>query len=107
MDTRYVIEELCEVLTSKLVSRAGVTGPHNVVLWASGELGPSEHEEKRLHVAHAAFRNMDTGQCRQQSPVLGYVAQSSSRGRLALDGDPTRSLSGRGGRRCCFDGGRL
>lgn len=53
METSDVVQELCDVLTSKLVaSLAGVKDPGQVRKWARGELRPGQPAEQRLRFAH-------------------------------------------------------
>jgi hypothetical protein len=49
METPVVVQELCDVLTSKLVAAlAGVKDPGQVRKWARGVLEPTQPAEQRL-----------------------------------------------------------
>jgi hypothetical protein len=56
-----VVLELCDVLTSRLVSAlAGVKDPGQVRKWARGELEPTQPAQQRLRFAHDVLHEMES-----------------------------------------------
>jgi hypothetical protein len=81
MDTSEVVQELCDVLTSKLVaSLAGVKDPGQVRKWARGALEPTRPAQQRLRFAHDVLHEIESAQGRKVAqawalsinPRLGY-----------------------------------
>lgn len=81
METSAVVQELCEVLTSKLVAAlAGVKDPGQVRKWARGELKPIQPAEQRLRFAYDLIQEIESVQGRRVAqawalsinPRLGY-----------------------------------
>jgi len=63
METSDIVQELCEVLTSKLVAGlAGVKDPGQVRKWARGELNPTQPAEQRLRFAHDVIQEVGSAQ---------------------------------------------
>lgn len=81
MDTSEVVQELCDVLTSKLVaSLAGVKDPGQVRKWARGGLEPTQPAQQRLRFAHDILHEIEGAQGKKVAqawalsinPRLGY-----------------------------------
>lgn len=81
METSEVVQELCDVLTSRLVAAiAGVKDPGQVRKWARGELEPTQPAEQRLRFAHDVLHEIESTQGKKVAqawaisvnPRLGY-----------------------------------
>jgi hypothetical protein len=81
METSEVVQELCEVLTSKLVAAlSGVKDPGQVRKWARAELQPTQPAEQRLRFALDVIQEIEGTHGRKVAqawalsinPVLNY-----------------------------------
>lgn len=81
METSDVVQELCDVLTSKLVaSLSGVKDPGQVRKWARGGLEPTQPAQQRLRFAHDILNEIEGAQGKRAAqwwatsanPRLGY-----------------------------------
>ncbi|QHK18522.1 hypothetical protein GU243_00535 [Pseudarthrobacter psychrotolerans] len=81
METSEVVQELCDVLTSKLVAGlSGVKDPGQVRKWARGDLQPTQPAQQRLRFAHDVIQEIESAQGRRVAqawamsinPRLGY-----------------------------------
>ncbi|WP_427008682.1 hypothetical protein [Pseudarthrobacter sp. H2] len=81
METSEVVQELCDVLTSKLVAGlAGVKDPGQARKWARGELEPTQPAQQRLRFAHDVIKEIESAQglrvaqawAMSINPRLGY-----------------------------------
>jgi hypothetical protein len=81
METSEVVQELCDVLTSKLVAAlAGVKDPGQLRKWARGVLEPTQPAEQRLRFAHEVLHEIASAQGMEgaqawaltANPRLGY-----------------------------------
>jgi len=63
MEISEVVQELCDVLTSKLVAAlAGIQDPGQVRKWAEGALEPTPSARERLRFAHELLREIASAQ---------------------------------------------
>jgi sirohydrochlorin ferrochelatase len=59
METSQVVQELCDVLTARLVAAlAGAKDADHVGKWATGSLEPTQSAGKRLRFAHEVLREI-------------------------------------------------
>lgn len=81
MKTSEVVQELCDVLTSKIVAAlAGSQDPGQVNKWADGVLGTTESVGRRLRFAHDVLHEIESAQGKKVAqawalsinPRLGY-----------------------------------
>ncbi len=81
METSEVVQELCDVLTSRLVAGlSGVKDPGQVRKWARGDLQPTQPAQQRLRFAHDVIQEIESAQGRRVAqawamsinPRLGY-----------------------------------
>ncbi len=81
METSEVVQELCDVLTSKVVAGlSGVKDPGQVRKWARGDLEPTQPAQQRLRFAHDVIQEIESAQGRRVAqawamsinPRLGY-----------------------------------
>ncbi|HEX9086663.1 MAG TPA: hypothetical protein VF867_03960 [Arthrobacter sp.] len=63
MDIPEIVEELCDVLTSRLVAAlAGVQDPGQVRQWASGDLEPVQPVQRRLRFGRDVLQEVESSQ---------------------------------------------
>lgn len=61
MKISEVVQELCDVLTSKVVAGlAGVKDPGQVRKWARGELQPTQPAQQRIRFAHDVIQEIES-----------------------------------------------
>jgi hypothetical protein len=81
MGMSEVVEELCDVLTAKIVAAlAGVQDPGYVHQWARGDLEPTQPAQRRLRFAHDVLHEIESSQGKKAAqawalsvnPRLGY-----------------------------------
>ncbi|WP_427174626.1 hypothetical protein [Arthrobacter sp. 92] len=81
METSEVVQELRDVLTSKLVATlAGVKDPGQIRKWARGGLEPTQPAQQRLRFAHDVLHEIENAQGKKVAqawalsvnPRLGY-----------------------------------
>jgi hypothetical protein len=81
METPDLVQELCDVLTSRvLAALAGVRDPGQVRKWAEGVLEPTQPVEQRIGFAHEVLHEIAGAQGKRTAqawvlsvhPRLGY-----------------------------------
>lgn len=66
LETAQLVQELCDMLGSKLVaSAAGVKDPGQVRKWARGELEPTQPAQQRLRFAYDILHEIEAAEGRR------------------------------------------
>lgn len=105
METSEVVQELCNVLTSRLVAAlTGVKDPGQARKWVRGELEPTQAAQQRLRFAHDVLHEIENAQGKKVAQAWAISVNPPAPVTTRHSGDPRGQVPGDSGCGQALDG---